>query len=100
MELSTNKTSTFTTVTYPSMEFATEFLSKWLPLFFITIGILGNTMSLLVTTKKDNRRISTCVYMAALASVDTVVLLNEIMHTLLVIHGLGKSLETSLIYLR
>ncbi|XP_064622981.1 FMRFamide receptor-like [Lineus longissimus] len=39
------------------------------------IGVPGNIMSILVTMQKDNRRISTSVYMTALAVVDTLTLL-------------------------
>ena len=39
----------------------------------VLFGIPGNTMSFLVTTKKSNRRISTCVYMTALSVTDNIV---------------------------
>ncbi|XP_064642591.1 proteinase-activated receptor 1-like [Lineus longissimus] len=87
-------------VTYPFMEFATEVLSKWASFFIVAIGIVGNTMSLLITTKKDNRRISTCVYMTALASVDTVVLINEFVHAILSkFPDVWKVMESSWVYL-
>lgn len=37
----------------------------------IVLGIIGNTMALLVVTRKKNREISCCTYMAALAICDT-----------------------------
>lgn len=58
--------------------------------WFVTtavFGLPGNLMSLLVTLRKDNRRISTCVYMAALAIVDSGVLINTTLHKILVIQG-------------
>jgi uncharacterized membrane protein len=39
------------------------------------IGIPGNFMSILITMQKDNRRISTSIYMAGLAVVDTMTFL-------------------------
>ena len=45
--------------------------AMWL---FVVVGIIGNMLTLLVTTTKENRRISSCVYMAALSVVDTMVL--------------------------
>jgi hypothetical protein len=43
----------------------------------VAFGLFGNVMSIIVTLQKDNRRISTCNYMAALAMADTIVLVNE-----------------------
>ncbi|XP_064619614.1 uncharacterized protein LOC135483044 [Lineus longissimus] len=57
-------------------------------------------MSLMITMKKDNRQISTCVYMAGLAIVDTCVLLfSEILWKLLISHGLGPGLESNFAFL-
>ncbi|XP_064637312.1 cysteinyl leukotriene receptor 1-like [Lineus longissimus] len=44
----------------------------------IAVGLFGNVMSIIITLQKDNRKISTCNYMTALAMADTVVLHIEI----------------------
>jgi hypothetical protein len=83
------------------LEHVTVMLYKWWTFVGIGFGIPGNTMSLLITTKKDNRHISTCVYMAGLAIVDTCVLFfSEILWKLLISHGLGKGLESNFAFLR
>jgi hypothetical protein len=57
-------------------------------------------MSLLVTLKKENRQIGTCIYMAGLAVVDSFVLIITMTYRVLVFHGLGKGLEANLGFLR
>jgi hypothetical protein len=55
----------------------------------------------MITLKKDNRQISTCIYMAALAFVDTGVLIfSEVLWKLFVGHGLGEGLYGSFAFLR
>ena len=79
----------------------TEYVSKWWFVFVFVFGIPGNLMSLLITLKKQNRRISTCVYMAALALVDSVVLINVALHKTLIIHGWpGEAIKSSIPFLR
>ena len=46
----------------------------WLPVL-IPIGLVGNILSFLVMTKPNNRKMSTCVYMAALSINDNIMML-------------------------
>ncbi|XP_064622278.1 somatostatin receptor type 4-like [Lineus longissimus] len=75
-----------------ALEFVTKSFAVYLPL-----GILGNVVSFLVTTTKENRRISTCVYMSALAAMDSMVLLALASYMFLWTFGLGFSLDESTI---
>jgi hypothetical protein len=70
-------------------------VKKWWFVLIIVFGIPGNTMSLLITLKKDNRRISTCIYMASLALVDSGVIVNAGFH-----YWLAKDLNTNKSFLR
>ena len=49
----------------------------WVYITVIPIGILGNIVCILVVSKKQNRKASSCVYMGALAIADTVVLISQ-----------------------
>ena len=53
------------------MTFKVEaFIAKyWFPVF-IPLGLLGNTLSFLVMIRPNNRKVSTCIYMAALSLSD------------------------------
>ncbi|XP_064636935.1 mu-type opioid receptor-like [Lineus longissimus] len=50
---------------------------KYAWMFIVAFGLFGNVMSIMITMQKDNRRISTCNYMTALAMADSIVLVNE-----------------------
>ena len=45
----------------------------WFPIL-IPLGLVGNTLSFLVMVKKSNRKISTCIYMAAIGINDSLLL--------------------------
>ena len=45
----------------------------WFPVL-VPIGLVGNTLSLLVMLKTNNRKISTCIYMAALSINDNIMM--------------------------
>ena len=45
----------------------------WFP-FLIPIGLVGNTLSLLVMIKPSNRKMSTCIYMAAISVNDNIMM--------------------------
>lgn len=45
----------------------------WIPIM-IPIGLVGNTLAFFVMLQKHNRRVSCCLYMAALAVSDTIIL--------------------------
>ena len=71
-----------------------EYLNKyWFPIL-VPIGLVGNTLSFLVMIKPNNRKVSTCIYMAAI-SVNDNVMMCLVIHQWLIgtrIHRL-KSLE-------
>ena len=46
----------------------------WFP-FFIPISFVGNTLSFLVMIKPNNRKISTCIYMAAISINDNIMMI-------------------------
>ncbi|XP_064631722.1 thyrotropin-releasing hormone receptor-like [Lineus longissimus] len=82
------------------IEFITELLYKWWMVVGVGLGVPGNMMSLLITMKDDNRQISTCIYMAALAIVDTgVLIVSEMMYKLCVSHRLVRGLEGNRLFL-
>ena len=45
----------------------------WFPLL-IPIGLVGNTLSFLVMIKPNNRKMSTCIYMAAISINDNLMM--------------------------
>ena len=45
----------------------------WFPVL-VPIGLVGNTLSLLVMTKTNNRKMSTCIYMAAISFNDNIMM--------------------------
>ena len=69
-------TSLEPTVSYPAMELAIKVVTHyiWPPLF--AIGILGDIASVLISLQKHNRKISTCIYVGALAVADTLTVVN------------------------
>ena len=61
----------------------------------VLVGILGNMVCILVVSKKQNRKLSSCMYIGALAIADTVVLVSQGGKVILVtslgkIYALGK----------
>ena len=59
---------------YSTFKIANLIMIYWLPVL-IPIGLIGNTLSFLVMTKPNNRKMSTCVYMAALSINDNILML-------------------------
>ena len=45
----------------------------WLPVL-VPIGLVGNTLSFLVMIKPNNRKMSTCIYMAAISVNDNIMM--------------------------
>ena len=45
----------------------------WVP-FLVPVGLVGNTLSFLVMMKPNNRRMSTCVYMAGISINDNIMM--------------------------
>jgi hypothetical protein len=48
-----------------------DIVTRYLWMLVVILGIPGNLLSMAISLQKDNRRISTCRYMAALACADT-----------------------------
>jgi hypothetical protein len=81
---------------YLQLQAILYWLLKWVPVFYVPFGVVGNITSFLVTTKKSNRNISTCVYMSALSVVDTMVLFSIFGYRTLFVHGLGDAIRDRL----
>ena len=72
-EVTTEDTFTAEVESYMSYKIA-HFLSfYWFPVL-VPIGLAGNTLSFLVMTKKSNRKMSTCIYMAAISINDNILM--------------------------
>jgi hypothetical protein len=56
---------------YALLTFFFDFFTKYFWMLTSVLGIPGNVLSLMISLTKDNRQFSTCIYMAALAVVDT-----------------------------
>ena len=53
---------------------ATFIAIYWIPIL-VPIGLVGNTLSFLIMVKPSNRKLSTCIYMAAISVNDSMMLL-------------------------
>ena len=79
---STSNTSFVTTSTAPRPKMISEFIEYQMylrmlgiyPFFTTTLGTVGNGLVILILSQKRMRMTSSCIYMAALAVADTVVL--------------------------
>ena len=69
--------------TYTTFKIANFINVYWFP-FLIPIGLVGNTLSFIVMIKPNNRKMSTCIYMAAI-SINDNIMIGTCFHTLLVI---------------
>ena len=58
---------------YVIFKIANFFRNYWFPVL-IQIGLVGNTLSFLVMIKSNNRKMSTCVYMAAISINDNIMM--------------------------
>ena len=59
--------------TYMSFKIATYITKYWFPIL-VPIGLIGNTLSFLVMIKPNNRKMSTCIYMAAISINDNLMM--------------------------
>ena len=59
--------------TYTSFKIATFLATYWFPVL-VPIGLVGNTLSFLVMIKPNNRKMSTCIYMAAISINDNIMM--------------------------
>ena len=75
--------------TYLTFKIATYIADYWFPIL-VPIGWFGNTLSFIIMLKRNNRRISTCVHMAAI-SVNDNIMMYLCLHVFLVaameVHG-------------
>ena len=60
--------------TYTIFKIVNFINSYWFPVL-IPIGLVGNTLSFLVMIKQSNKRMSTCIYMAAISVNDNIMML-------------------------
>ena len=60
------------------MQVIYEILTKYIWMITVVVGIPGNMLSIVVTTREQNRRLSPCVYMTAMAVVDTLQLVGMV----------------------
>ena len=67
---------------FMSFKIATSINMYWFPVL-IPLGLVGNTLSFLVMVKPNNRKMSTCIYMAGLSINDNIMML-ESLHNWLV----------------
>ena len=58
---------------YTTYKIATFINNYWFP-FLVPIGLVGNTLSFFVMTKSNNRKMSTCIYMAAISINDNIMM--------------------------
>ena len=63
--------------TYLTYKVAKYIATYWFPVL-IPLGLIGNTLSFLVMIKPNNRRISTCTYMAAMSINDNLMMCLEV----------------------
>ena len=59
--------------TYMTFKIATFLATYWFT-FIVPIGIVGNALSFLVMIKPNNRKVSTCIYMAAISINDNIMM--------------------------
>ena len=59
---------------YTTFKIAVFLVSYWFPVL-VPIGLVGNILSFLVMIKPNNRKMSTCVYMAAISNNDNIMML-------------------------
>ena len=59
--------------TYMTYKVASYINDYWFPIL-VPIGLIGNTLSFLVMMKANNRKISTCIYMAAISINDNLMM--------------------------
>jgi hypothetical protein len=65
---------------YPEMVMTIEIIRSWATILVTIVGLFGNIISFLITTKRAYRHISTCTYMSALAVLDTVFLIEYVLY--------------------
>ena len=69
--------------TYMAFKIASFIDTYWFPVL-VPVGVVGNTLSFIVMIKPNNRKMSTCIYMAAISVNDNIMMASSF-HNLLVI---------------
>ena len=69
-DLSNFKKEVETFMTYKVASFIDQY---WFPIL-VPIGLVGNTLSFLVMVRPNNRKVSTCIYMAAISINDNLMM--------------------------
>ena len=70
--------------TLTTFKIATLMNTYWFPIL-IPIGLVGNTLSFLVMIKGNNRKMSTCIYMAAISINDNLMMCKALHHWLVTV---------------
>ena len=58
---------------YATFKIANFISIYWFP-FLVPIGLVGNSLSFFVMIKQNNRKMSTCIYMAAISVNDNIMM--------------------------
>ena len=77
--------------TYMTYKMASYINIYWFPIL-VPIGLVGNTLSFLVMIQPNNKKMSTCIYMAAISIIDNLMMclaLHYWLVTVVKIHELG-----------
>ena len=59
--------------TYTTFKIANFINTYWFPVL-VPIGLIGNTLSFMVMIQPNNRKVSTCIYMAAISINDNLMM--------------------------
>ena len=59
--------------TYTEFKIATYIATYWFPIL-VPVGVIGNTLSFIVMIQPNNRKMSTCIYMAAVSINDNIMM--------------------------
>jgi hypothetical protein len=76
---------------YQWMVTVIDVFSRYLWTTFFCLGLPGNTLSFIISLKKENRRVSTCNFMTALAAADSLMVIVVAWSRILVISAQGAS---------
>ena len=83
-EMTTKHTFMDQVESYATFKIASFIDKYWFPVL-LPIGFLGNALSFLVMTKPNNRKMSTCIYMAAISINDNLMMCLLSYHALVVV---------------
>ena len=74
--------------TYSTYKVASFINQYWFPIL-VPIGLIGNTLSFLVMIKPNNRKVSTCIYMAAISINDNLMMFLALYDWLVVVKNIS-----------